>query len=151
MSPKAFIAAVAREILSHFAKAGDAPHSAVRGWLAQFWWGDDRTVHYEIAVHDRTLRLELGLHFESTPERNRALLTAFERHIIEVQAALGDTVWVEDWDRGWSRVYETIPLMPLDDARVYAVAGRLCEIMEYLQPMLELLDGAGDARPIANA
>lgn len=135
----AFIAAVSREVIAYFQGQDKPVRSTVRYQLAQFWWGADRSIHYEIWVHERHLRLELGLHMESTPDRNRALYASFSSHLIEIQAQLGDTIWLEEWDKGWVRLYETVPLFPLDDARVYAVAGRLTEIMECLQPIYEAL------------
>lgn len=140
MKSTKFIAEVAREVSAYFVRSGHPVKSSVRYQLAQFWWGADRTLHYEIWVHERNLQFELGLHLESTPERNTALYNAFSRHFIEIQGQLGESIWLEEWDKGWCRVYETVPLFPMDEARVYAVAGRLCEIMEYLQPMLETLD-----------
>jgi hypothetical protein len=133
----AFVKAVSQEVSAYFARLNRPVRSSVRYHLAQFWWGADRTVHYELAVHERGMQIEIGLHFEASPERNRAIYAAFSPHVIEIQSQLGDTFWLEEWDRGWSRLYETVPLFPMDDARIYAIAGRLCEIMEYLQPMYE--------------
>ncbi len=83
------------------------------------------------------MQLELGLHFEATAQRNEEMYRRFNRHILEIQHQLGETIWVEEWDRGWTRIYETQPLYPLDEARVYSIAGRLCEIIDCLQPILE--------------
>ncbi len=140
MTPTSFISSVAREVAAYFERAGNPLRSSVRSRLAQFWWGVDRSVHYEIWVHERTLQLELGFHFESSAIRNRIIYDAFGKHLLEIQDTLGDTIWLEEWDKGWTRLYETVPLFPLDEARVYSVAGRLCEIMECLQPMYEALD-----------
>ena len=140
MTPTAFVSAVAREVETYFQRAGNPLHKSMRSWLAQFWWGDDRTVHYELWVHGTALRLEIGLHFEATAARNRALYIAFSKHLVEIQATLGETLWLEEWDKGWARLYETVQLYPLDDARVYSIAGRMCEIMQCLQPMYEALD-----------
>ncbi len=139
MKSSVLVKGVAQEVSAYFARAGRPVRSTVRWHLAQFWWGTDQAVHFELAVHERSLQIELGLHFEATADRNRAIYAAFSPHIIEIQGQLGDTVWLEEWDRGWSRLYETVPLFPLDDARVYALAGRLCEIMDFLQPMYESL------------
>lgn len=140
MKSNKFIAEVSREVSAYFEREKKPVRSQTRYQLAQFWWGADRSVHYELWVHERTLQFELGLHLESTPERNRALYSAFSRHFIEIQGHLGESIWLEEWDKGWCRIYETVPLFPMDDARVYSLAGRLCEIMEYLQPMYESLD-----------
>ena len=139
LKPPPFLAAAAREVTAYFIQHGNPVRSRVRSHLAQFWWGTDSSVHYEIAVHERSGRIELGLHFESNPTRNRSLYAGFYRYLLEIQNALGDGMWLEDWDKGWVRLYETQPLAPLDEARVYAVAGRFCEIMECLQPIYETL------------
>ena len=138
-NPAPFIAAVAREVSSYFARAGRPVRSHVRSRLAQFWWGTDPSVHYELWVHDRTAQLELGLHFESTPARNQALYAAFGSHLLEIHTQVGDSLWLEEWDKGWTRLYETQPLQPLDEARVFAVSARMIEIMECLQPIYESL------------
>jgi hypothetical protein len=139
LRPPAFLAAVAREVAAYFVQHGNPVRSRVRSHLAQFWWGSDSSVHYEIALHERSGRIELGLHFESDPTRNRSLYAGNDRYLLEIQNALGDGVWLEDWDKGWVRLYETQPLAPIDEARVYALAGRFCEIMECLQPIYETL------------
>jgi hypothetical protein len=139
LRPPAFLADVAREVAAYFVQHGKPVRNRVRSHLAQFWWGNDSTVHYEIAMHERTGRIELGLHLESSPTRNRSLYAGFDRYLLEIQNALGDGMWLEDWDKGWVRLYETHPLAPLDEARVYAMAGRFCEIMECLQPIYETL------------
>lgn len=139
LKPPAFLAAVAREVAAYFARLNKPVRSRARSHLAQFWWGSDSSVHYEMWIHERTGRIELGLHFESNPTRNSSLYAAFDSYLLEIQNQLGDSVWLEEWDKGWARLYETQPLSPLDDARVYALAGRFCEIMECLQPIYETL------------
>lgn len=124
----------------HYAALGRQPRGHVRGRLAQFWWGASPTVHYEVWVHERDLRLELGLHFEAGAEKNHRLYMDFGRHLLEIQQELGESIWLEEWDKGWTRIYETQPLHPMDEARVYAVAGRLCEIIDCLQPILQRLE-----------
>lgn len=139
LRPPAFLADMAREVSAYFVKQGNPVRNRVRSHLAQFWWGSDSSVHYEVAMHERAGRIELGLHFESNPARNKSLYVGFDRYLLEIQHTLGDGMWLEDWDRGWVRLYETQPLRPLDEARVYALAGRFCEIMECLQPIYETL------------
>ncbi len=138
--PASFIAAVAREVKQHYAAQGREPNGHARSRLAQFWWGPVAAIHYEIAVHDRALQLELGLHFEASPAVNRQLLQALNPHLLEIQEALGDSVWLEQWDRGWTRIYETQPLYPLDDTRIMEVALRLVEMIDYLEPLLEAIE-----------
>jgi hypothetical protein len=131
---------VAREVTRHYASEAREPRAHVRSQLAQFWWGTSSSVHYEVWIHERNLQVELGLHFESSATRNRELHSAFGNHLLEIQQELGEAIWLEEWDRGWTRIYETQPLLPLDEARVYAIAGRLCEIIDCLQPILESIE-----------
>jgi 5-carboxymethyl-2-hydroxymuconate isomerase len=140
LQPSTFIAAIAREVNQHYAAVGTPPRGQIRSRLAQFWWGQSATIHYEVWIHERTLQLELGLHFEASADRNDQLFQRFGPHLLEIQQELGDSVWLEEWDKGWTRIYETQPLFPMDEARVYAVAGRLCEIIDCLQPILDSFD-----------
>jgi hypothetical protein len=139
LQPKVFVGAVTREVSAYFERNNNPVRSRARSYLAQFWWGNDSTVHYEVAIHERAGRIELGLHFESNPTRNSSLYAGFDRYLLEIQNILGESIWLEKWDRGWVRLYETQPLRPMDEARVYALAGRFCEIMECLQPFYETL------------
>lgn len=117
----------------------------VRGRLLKLWAGDDQSVHYEIAVHEREMQLEVGLHMEADAARNAALYRELDRCMLDLQAELGERLWLERWDRGWARLYETEPLWPLDELRVEAVAARLVEIVAVIQPVyaaiVERLDG----------
>lgn len=109
-----------------------------RGWLCQLYYRDAR-LHYEVwNMGERRGRLEIGLHFESRdPAANRRLLAVFSRRMPEVKAALGPQWEAEAWDRGWTKVYETLPYEPFDDERLSAVSRRLARAMTVLQPMLE--------------
>jgi hypothetical protein len=139
--PTGFVAAVARDVKAHYASRGIEPRTEVHSRLAKIWWGEDRAIHYELAIHERMLQLEMGLHFEATAQRNHSLYEAFGSHLLEIQQELGESIWLEEWDRGWTRIYETEPLLPLDDERIMSVAARLCELIDCLQPVLESIEG----------
>lgn len=109
----------------------------LRSRLVQFWFGADRAIHYEVWIHERTAQMELGLHFESTASRNRELYRRFDGELLSIQAVLGDSIWLEEWERGWSRIYETQPLWPLDSARVITTSDRLAEMITTFQPILD--------------
>jgi len=106
-------------------------------------WGvqlyeDDPRYHYEVARVTPRLgdRLEIGLHFESkNPADNRELLAECQVHLLEIKAELGDSVEAELWDRGWTKVYDTLPLAPYEPAYLDTVARRLAEIARVLQPI----------------
>jgi len=109
----------------------------LRSRLAQFWFGADRAIHYEVWIHERTAQIEIGLHFESTESRNRELYRRFDGELLSIQAVLGESIWVEKWERGWSRIYETQPLWPLDSVRVITTSDRLAEMITTFQPILD--------------
>ncbi len=110
--------------------------SATRGWLCQLYYRDVH-LHYEVwNLGERRGLLEIGLHFESRDHaRNLALLANFSRHMIEVKAKLGPQWEAEPWDRGWTKVYETLPYTPFSAELVTAVAHRLARAMTVLQPI----------------
>jgi hypothetical protein len=111
--------------------------SAVRSWLCQLYYGDPY-VHYEVwNLGERRGLIEIGLHFESKASaKNAALLAGFSRRMVEVKATLGPQWEAEPWDRGWSKVYETVPYEPFSDRVLEGVAVRLAHAMTILQPIL---------------
>jgi hypothetical protein len=95
-------------------------------------------LHYEIVRTSLRFgdRLELGLHFESrSPRVNQALLAFFQAHLVEIKATLGPGFEAEPWDRGWTKVYETVPLEPYNRDFLERVGRRMAEIIIVLHPM----------------
>src|SRR2546429_2666011 len=64
--------------------------------------------HYEAWHHTGAGRLEVGLHFEASAVENQAAFDFFRSRMVEVKASL-PRAELEPWDRGWSRLYETVP------------------------------------------
>jgi hypothetical protein len=110
--------------------------SSHRAWLCQLYERDPR-LHYEVwNLGQHRGRLELGLHFESRDrELNAALLAGFSRHMVEVKAMLGPQWEAEPWDKGWTKVYETLPLEAFSDDYLQATAARLAQAITVLQPI----------------
>jgi hypothetical protein len=115
--------------------------AATRGWLCQLYYHDPR-LHYEVwNLGERRGLLEIGLHFESRDHAaNEALLRGFDRHMVEVKAALGPQWEAERWDKGWTKVYETIPYEPFSDKLLEVVSKRLAKAMVVLQPIWEKVE-----------
>ncbi len=147
MAPPTFLRRVEHEMAAGAGGTKPGLNHSSRGRLAKFWYGEDGSIHYEIWVHERSARFELGLHCESTSDFNRTLYKAFDSCMIEIQEALGTSFWLEEWDHGWVRLYETHPLYPLDEYRVAEVVGRLGDIINTLQPIYEEI-AAGLTPPI---
>ena len=111
-----------------------------RPWLVQLSYADP-LLHYEVVtLGERRGILEIGLHFESrNPQVNVRLLDGFTRHLFEIKAELGDRFEAEMWDKGWTKVYATIPLESMTDEYLNRVAERLAKMIVVLQPMLDQL------------
>ncbi len=111
-----------------------------RAWLCQLYYHDPR-LHYEVwNFGERRGLVELGAHFESRDhELNLALLAGFSRHMIEIKATLGPQWEAEPWDKGWTKVYETIPYEPFTTDSLHAIGGRLARAITVLQPIWETL------------
>lgn len=135
--PGTFLREVDSEMRRHYRHDSRTIGTHLRSRLVQFWLGIDRAVHYEVWIHERTAQMEIGLHFESTASRNRELYRRFEGELLAIQAALGGSIWLEEWEKGWSRIYETQELWPLDSARVASTADRLSEMITTFQPLLD--------------
>jgi hypothetical protein len=136
LRPTEFLSQVperARQILPAHLRGFEARN---RWSIVQLWYGPSARVHYEVGFHRRVERVEVGLHFEADPRSNARLLDLFERDLI-VAKAVSERFEAEPWDRGWARVYEMLPIEPLDDAYVQRVADRLAGLIAALQPELE--------------
>jgi hypothetical protein len=135
LRPSPFLHAVVRQVQAQL--RADDFHCFARSRLAKFWFGPDDSVHYELWLHERTSQLEIGLHLESSPAINRAIFKRLDNCLIEIQSELGPSFWLEEWDKGWARLYETQPLWPLDESRVSEVSNRICQAIRTIQPIYE--------------
>ncbi|MBI5054537.1 MAG: hypothetical protein HZC38_12545 [Chloroflexi bacterium] len=113
--------------------------TATRSWLCQLYYRDSR-LHYEVwNMGERRGLLEIGLHFESKDRNeNVFLLNHFSRYMIEVKSHLGSQWEAEMWDKGWAKVYETIPYQPFADDVLEDVSKRLARAMTVLHPIWSL-------------
>jgi hypothetical protein len=107
-----------------------------RGRLTKLHFGHSE-FHYEAWHHTGAGRLELGLHFEGPAELNQEALDFFRPRMVEVKASL-PRAELEPWDRGWSRLYETLPAPQLDDLVMRSAIERLASYMVTLQPLVNI-------------
>lgn len=105
-----------------------------RGRLMKVYF-EEPAFHYEAWHHAGAGRLEIGLHFESSAVENQAAFDYFRSRMVEVKSGL-PRAELEPWDRGWSRLYETLPATRLDDAVLDRSVECLVEYIVNLQPML---------------
>ena len=102
---------------------------------AKAWYGN-KLIHYEVWVRGRLHVVEVGLHFETDDLTNARLLAAFRARARQVKRALGDGARIEEWDRGWARVWEPISLETLDEELRERVSARLSAYMRALEPIV---------------
>jgi hypothetical protein len=141
MRSNEFMAALPEAVQRYLGQGLRVQRGRLWPWGVQFYLDDPR-YHYEVSRVPPRLgdRLELGLHFESkNPADNRWLLAGFDARLVEVKASLGDGVVAEPWDRGWTKVYETVPLEPYDEGYLHRVAGRMAAIVDVLHPVYQAI------------
>lgn len=135
MEPKAYLRAVDAAVRESIPiKLGEVQHQN-RGWQAKWWYGNP-ALHYESTPRVRQTTIEIGLHFEADELTNALLLAAFRAHAKPIARRLGD-VRIEEWDRGWARVWEPVALTePLGTRNGTAVGKRLAAYIAVLEPIL---------------
>lgn len=94
-------------------------------------------LHYEVWTNGRDQHIEIGLHFEEGQESTEALITFFDRHILEIKHELGPHVELERWTNSWGRIFHLLPYQPLTEALAEDVGDRLRDMIAVLQPMLD--------------
>ena len=99
------------------------------------------SVHYEVWIRRRMKQLEVGLDFEGDGESNSVYLEMLGQRSTDIRSALGDAVELEEWDRGWTRVHQTMPLEPLDDDFLVEVSFTLSGMIRTLEPLVRTFDG----------
>ena len=107
-----------------------------RGRLLKLHFDHPET-HFEVWHHRLAGKLEVGLHFEGTRDLNARALEFFRSRMVEVKAGL-PRAELEPWDRGWARLYETIPAATLSDRVLTDSAQLLAAYLKTLQPLLNL-------------
>lgn len=108
--------------------------ASARWVIVQLYYGN-RDIHYE-AWHRAKLRtIEIGLHFEADDLTNARLLGAFRANERAFRRALPNAR-LEEWDKGWARIWEPIEVEALDDALRDHVAGTLARYVTTLEPIL---------------
>lgn len=93
-------------------------------------------LHFEAWHHTGDGRLEIGLHFEGSAALNDNAFDYFRGRMVEVKAGL-PRAELEPWDRGWSRLYETLTAAVLDASAQDATVERMRAYITTLQPMVQ--------------
>ena len=135
-SPSDFLTALRKELKKALpAPLRDFQYIGGRGRLMKLHYGAP-AFHYEAWHHSGAGRLEVGLHFEGSPAENQAAFDFFRSRIVAVKAELSRAE-LEPWDRGWTRLYETLPAAHLDDKVLESTVECMTRYVVTLQPMLD--------------
>jgi hypothetical protein len=103
-------------------------------FMAKLWYGN-KDLHYEIWSRARLGTIEIGLHFEADPLTNARLLGAFAANSKAIRRVLADAR-IEEWDRGWARVWEPLPHRKPDEQLASELGERIAAYVTALEPIL---------------
>ena len=103
-------------------------------YLVKIHYGN-RDLHYEASHRARLHTVEIGLHFEADDLTNARLLGAFRAHERKIHRKL-PTARFEEWDRGWTRIWEPVAYERFDAALRDDLAERLAAYISVLEPVL---------------
>lgn len=109
-------------------------HSTARWVIVQLYYGN-RDIHYEAWHRAKQRTIEIELHFESDDLTNARLLGAFRAHERAIRRVLPNAR-LEEWDKGWARIWEPIEAETLDDALRRHVADQMARYISTLEPIL---------------
>ena len=101
---------------------------------SKLWYGN-KALHYEIWPREKLGTIEIGLHFEADPLTNARLLAAFTANAKAVRRKLVDAR-IEEWDRGWARIWEPVPHRKPDAQLAVELAERIAGYVTALEPIL---------------
>lgn len=124
-------------------------HWSATAWMAKCWYGN-KALHYEIWVRHSARVVEVGLHFEADALTNARLLGAFRARAKAIRRGLGADARIEEWDKGWARVWEPFSLRDPQAELAARVSARFVDYVRVLEPILEEdlpADVAWTARP----
>jgi hypothetical protein len=135
MNADAFRLALPDQVREHLPAELHRFRHATRFAYVQFWYGEP-AFHFEVWAQPRYNVIEVGLHFEHKESaRNAALHRFFDGRLVEICDLLGE-MWLEQWDKGWHKLYRTVPLEPYTEPLLDSVAREVARQIIVLQPML---------------
>ena len=123
--------------LAALPEAIERPQRRVMWTILQFYW-ENPAVHFELQPQPSRRLIEVGLHFESTPEVNEALAARVARHSCELQAVLGPDWELEEWTASWRRLHRTYRFEHLSGQLGRDVAAEWARAITLLWPFARL-------------
>ncbi|AIF85298.1 hypothetical protein NTE_03269 [Candidatus Nitrososphaera evergladensis SR1] len=109
------------------------------GKFVQYSYGNEN-IHFEAWFGKKRPFIEIGLHIETSKNRNLVILNAMKRKSRQILKELPDAKF-ERWGRAWTKVYERIDwdgqLKSLDDGLLNELSRKLKLYVDTLKPLLE--------------
>lgn len=134
MNESAFLLPIPALVKAKLPKSLQALSTAKGFALIKIFYGHPK-LHYEVALRAKAKLVEVGLHFESDGLTNAQLLGAFRVNERRIRKALPDAR-LEEWDKGWTRIWEPLSYETLDAALQRAVVARTVAYIRTLEPIL---------------
>lgn len=111
------------------------PERKVMWTTLQLHYGNP-AVHFELQPQVHRGLVELGLHFEGTPEANDAWAARLAARAGELMAALGHEWELEAWTASWRRLHRTFAFETLTHDLAQEVAEELTKAVRVLTPII---------------
>ena len=134
MQPRECLRRVGSLVREHVPAALREFHWESYSFQSKLWYGN-KALHYEIWSREKLGTIEIGLHFEADPLTNARLLAAFTANAKTVRRDLS-AARIEEWDRGWARVWEPLPYRKADASLASELADRIGGYVSALEPIL---------------
>ncbi len=134
MQPADCLRRVGALVREHVPRELRAFHYEAFSFQSKLWYGN-KALHYEIWPREKLGTIEVGLHFEADPLTNARLLAAFAANARTIRRALVGAR-IEEWDRGWARVWEPLPHRKPDAGLASELAERIAGYVTALEPIL---------------
>ena len=111
------------------------------------FWYQSSSIHFEVWFRKRTKQIEIGLHLESTTEKNKRLLQFLHAREDELADKIGKEIIIEPW-RGkkirWGRAVERYDwdgsYRNLDEDLMNKIVERVKVYIETLKPMVDVFE-----------
>ena len=103
-------------------------------YLMKIYYGNE-LIHYEASHRMKAHTVEIGLHFEADDLTNARLLGAFRLHERTIHRRL-PAARLEEWDRGWARIWEPMAYERYDGELRDKLAEGLARYITVLEPIL---------------
>ncbi|HMS59051.1 MAG TPA: hypothetical protein PKA49_09375 [Tepidiformaceae bacterium] len=135
MKAREFLFGVEERAMAALPPAFPRPERKVMWTILQLHFGDP-DVHFELQPQPSRGIVELGLHFEGTPEANDLWAAYIASRAGDLIGPLGHDWELEAWTASWRRLHRTFAFEQLTADLADDVARELAAALMLLQPII---------------